>query len=240
MNRLKYLREEHGLSLKDLQDNLLKDYNVKISRASLSNYEREEQTPKKETWEVLANYFKVTPSYLMGLTPQKNPIEDYFYKEGLKGLSKLVEANDNSTPYVRKSIVTLEHIFLKIKENEISLHNFELLLNLINKLTSDSDFWTWNNEGENLTNPQIINMLLEIRKDIEGVVDYFIEDAVDKNVPDYYEKGVSLDFFSLFENQPEKEEFANDLYKLLTEHYINNPEKKDYILNLINKKINRK
>lgn len=69
MNRLKYLREEKGLSLKDLQDNLMKEFNVKVSRASLSNYEREEQAPKIETWEILANYFKVTPAYIMGLSP---------------------------------------------------------------------------------------------------------------------------------------------------------------------------
>lgn len=72
MNRLKYLREEKGLSLKDLKDEILKEFNVKISRASLSNYERGEQTPKRDTWEILAKYFEVSPSYVMGLSDIKN------------------------------------------------------------------------------------------------------------------------------------------------------------------------
>lgn len=66
-NRLRELREERKLSLKRLQDDLLEKENIKVGRASLNNYERGEQSPKKEVWEHLADYFGVTVPYVMGL-----------------------------------------------------------------------------------------------------------------------------------------------------------------------------
>lgn len=71
MNNLKKLREEHQLSLGDLSKELSKK-GFKIGRASLNNYEREEQTPKQETWKILADYFKVSVPYMMGLSDNKN------------------------------------------------------------------------------------------------------------------------------------------------------------------------
>ena len=77
MNRLKQLREEQKLSLTDLQNSIIERFGVKISRASLSNYERGEQTPKTDTWELLAEFFQVTPAYLMGLSPLREAT-DFF------------------------------------------------------------------------------------------------------------------------------------------------------------------
>lgn len=60
MNRLKELRLERGLILKDVS----KDLQIPLN--TLSNYERGDREPKLETWELLADYFNVTPQYLVG------------------------------------------------------------------------------------------------------------------------------------------------------------------------------
>lgn len=70
MNRLKELREEKQLSLGELSKALAKQ-GVKISKASLNNYERGEQNPRGNTWEILAKFFGVSSSYIMGLSNER-------------------------------------------------------------------------------------------------------------------------------------------------------------------------
>ncbi|SJZ49436.1 Helix-turn-helix domain-containing protein [Pilibacter termitis] len=60
MNRLKELRKEKGLTFKKLAQD------TGISSKQLSRYEKEEQEPKRETWEKLADYFGVSVAYLLG------------------------------------------------------------------------------------------------------------------------------------------------------------------------------
>lgn len=72
MNRLKELRENKNISLDALSDELKAKYNIKIGKASLSNYERDLQSPKKDTWEKLADYFEVSVPYIMGVSELKH------------------------------------------------------------------------------------------------------------------------------------------------------------------------
>ncbi|WP_273753513.1 helix-turn-helix domain-containing protein [Leuconostoc mesenteroides] len=60
MNRLKELRLERGLTLKDVSSE------TKIKKATFSNYELGQTEPKLATWELLADYFDVDPEYLVG------------------------------------------------------------------------------------------------------------------------------------------------------------------------------
>ncbi len=60
MNRLKELRLERGLTLKDIQEQ------IGIKRSTYGDYENGKSEPKLETWELLADYFNVTPQYLVG------------------------------------------------------------------------------------------------------------------------------------------------------------------------------
>lgn len=70
-NRLKELRKEHGLTLKEVSCEL--DQNkVKISPDALAKYERGDREPKLETWEKLANFFEVSVPYLQGLDQENN------------------------------------------------------------------------------------------------------------------------------------------------------------------------
>ncbi|HJE17691.1 MAG TPA: helix-turn-helix domain-containing protein [Enterococcus casseliflavus] len=72
MNNLKKLREKAGLSLGKLSQELEEKKGLKVGRASLSNYERGEQSPREGIWDVLADYFGVSVPYIMGLSNEMN------------------------------------------------------------------------------------------------------------------------------------------------------------------------
>ncbi|MEQ3505744.1 helix-turn-helix domain-containing protein [Enterococcus cecorum] len=63
MNRLKELRKEKGVSLAKLGEEL------GMLTSQLSYYENEKRQPRDmKVWERLADYFEVTPEYLLGYT----------------------------------------------------------------------------------------------------------------------------------------------------------------------------
>ena len=70
-NRIKELR----LQYKKTQRDLAKYLNV--SEQAIAYYEQGKREPKIETWEKLASFFKVPPSYLMGLTNDKTGWADW-------------------------------------------------------------------------------------------------------------------------------------------------------------------
>lgn len=81
-NRLKELRHEKKLSQKDLAKKL------NISQQAISLYEKGDREPKIDTWQKLADFFKVPTEYLMGITNDRvtltvndlNPAEEDAYK----------------------------------------------------------------------------------------------------------------------------------------------------------------
>lgn len=59
MNRLKELRKNKGLTLKDME------LEIGIKFTTLNGYENNYRQPKLETWKKLADYFDVDPEYLV-------------------------------------------------------------------------------------------------------------------------------------------------------------------------------
>lgn len=76
MNRIKKLRQAKGISLRDMSEQINMPY------VTISQYERGKREPKLETWEKLASFFKVPPSYLMGLTDDKTGWLDWSRNTG--------------------------------------------------------------------------------------------------------------------------------------------------------------
>ena len=63
MNRIKQLRKQKGITVKDLADKL------GIAQSMLTNYENGGSTPRNSAfWEELAEFFGVSVGYLMGVT----------------------------------------------------------------------------------------------------------------------------------------------------------------------------
>lgn len=65
MNRIKELRLQHGLTLKQLGNQLSKN-NFSVSPDALAKYERGDRNPKIETLRQLADFYGVSVPYLQG------------------------------------------------------------------------------------------------------------------------------------------------------------------------------
>ena len=61
MNRLRQVRKQKGLTIKEVADEM------GFQETRLHRYETEKSEPKKETWIKLADYYDVPVAYLMGL-----------------------------------------------------------------------------------------------------------------------------------------------------------------------------
>lgn len=72
MNKIRELRKEKGLTLKELSNEL----NITIAPDTLGKYERGEREPKLITWEKLADYFGVSVPYLQGISKYRE-LTDY-------------------------------------------------------------------------------------------------------------------------------------------------------------------
>ncbi|WP_273716196.1 helix-turn-helix domain-containing protein [Leuconostoc mesenteroides] len=66
MNRLKELREKQKISLAKLSKILKNKYSQNPSPQTLMRYEKEENQPRTDIFESLADYFDVDPEYLVG------------------------------------------------------------------------------------------------------------------------------------------------------------------------------
>lgn len=99
MNRLKELREKNNLTLRALGQE------VNMSSSRLSQYETGKREPKIETWDKLAMFFQVPPSYLMGLSNDINGWDEWAKNTGYsveqikKEVQRLIETKrlDSST-----------------------------------------------------------------------------------------------------------------------------------------------
>lgn len=139
MNRIRMLREERKLSLKRLQDDLLEKENIKVGRASLNNYERGEQSPKKEVWEHLANYFGVSVPYIMGISDEKKDTINLTEEK----ISQIIEHDSYKkiisefSAFISKSIVNSYDEDVETIDIEKKL---SMLITSINKLIDSRSF----------------------------------------------------------------------------------------------------
>lgn len=62
MNRIEELRIKKGLAIQQVADG------IGVSNGTISRYEQGSREPKLDTWKKLANFFHVTPQYLVGWT----------------------------------------------------------------------------------------------------------------------------------------------------------------------------
>lgn len=68
MNRINELRKSQNITLKGLVE-LLKEKNIKVNESQLSKFEKGTSSPRNhELWEALADIFKVSIPYLIGLS----------------------------------------------------------------------------------------------------------------------------------------------------------------------------
>lgn len=122
MNRLRELRKEKKLTLKEVSSQLEQN-NLKISPDALAKYERGDREPKLETWQKLADFFGVSVPYLQGVSDIDDP---NFYKNLELYLALIAESNSLEN-YKDKDFVKK----LDVSENERIKANFSLVFNLL-------------------------------------------------------------------------------------------------------------
>ena len=122
MNRLRELRKEKKLTLKEVSSQLEQN-NLKISPDALAKYERGDREPKLETWQKLADFFGVSVPYLQGVSDIDDP---NFYKNLELYLALIPESNSLEN-YKDKDFVKK----LDASENERTKANFYLVFNLL-------------------------------------------------------------------------------------------------------------
>lgn len=129
--RLVRLREDRGITQQTLADDL------KITRQSLSLYEKAERTINIDLLVKIANYFDVSTDYLMGLSNNKNEkknMDDITIGEAAKNteiltglnhntISKLLNLNMNQKQYIEVINELFEHNDLLF---DFSVRLFEL------------------------------------------------------------------------------------------------------------------
>lgn len=105
MNRLRQLREEKGYSLRQL------GLEVDMNASVLGNYERGDRQPRIDVWEKLANFFNVSTPYIMGISNERNEMDDLLKKKINNILEKKSFGNDENNEVA---------IFIEILLNDIT------------------------------------------------------------------------------------------------------------------------
>lgn len=109
-NRIKQLRINESLTLKELSQKLLSENNSKVSPDALAKYERGARNPKIETWQALADFFNVSVPYLQGelsyddLTPEGKKLEDRLGRTINDAINNELEYSELSSEENRRAI----------------------------------------------------------------------------------------------------------------------------------------
>lgn len=126
MNRLKELRQEKDLTLLELREELKDKQGITFSTSQLSNFENEVRSPRrKDAWKLIADYFDVSVSYLLGYD---NDFEKQIRIDVLNNLlNKLYQTHDLLLETASKDfwkgytaavlIVQTQEIILEIEES---------------------------------------------------------------------------------------------------------------------------
>ncbi|MDM8182660.1 helix-turn-helix transcriptional regulator [Enterococcus cecorum] len=138
INRLAELRKEKGLTLKQLGQIL----NMRDN--TLSQYETGKRTPRnKDTWDKIAEYFGVTPEYLLGYSDIRTP-EDKKHLEALLDFSDVGyvfdDISDEEKFAYREAVYNTKLAHLKVlKKNDAEKARLidEMLILAENELSID-------------------------------------------------------------------------------------------------------
>lgn len=123
-NRIKELRKEKNLTLKDLGKE------VGLASNTISQYENGKREPKLETWQKLANFFSVSVPYLQGYSDIKEHLnEEEFIRKVQKDLSKLPV---NQIPKNGEIEQPIKELFAR--GQELDLRGFNMLVAAISNM----------------------------------------------------------------------------------------------------------
>ena len=99
MNKIRELRKEKELTLKELSNDLKQNGILEIAPDTLGKYERGDREPKLETWQALAKYFGVSVPYLQGISLDRDwqdlKLFSDFTEKTLSAFANSIQSKDN-------------------------------------------------------------------------------------------------------------------------------------------------
>ncbi|WP_076635508.1 helix-turn-helix domain-containing protein [Lactiplantibacillus plantarum] len=186
MNRLKELRLDRGISLRELANALEINYGKKISRASLSNYENGDTEPKNETWDILADYYHVDSSYLRGLNPIKNPMDNMIYEQSVSTMVDLVQQNSVASSQIKEIIENLGFYLSHLRDSPDLASDLSEIIRNLSAITPypNNDSLSINNEtGELFSIKESVQFILKKKKNLQQKIDLFVDQAIANLTP---------------------------------------------------------
>ncbi|WP_086350202.1 helix-turn-helix domain-containing protein [Candidatus Enterococcus clewellii] len=206
-NRIKQLRIEHGITVKDLAEEL------GISQSMLSNYENGNSAPRKqEIWQGLARKFGVDIGYIMGVSDIKNidspdaifnsandyDLNKFIFKENLdkltgKDIDSTILENPELVEWVQAVIFAYEYLS-DTKHGIADLNT--VIKNSIDGVLTATKYFSYN---ENLSETKEKDRLLKFYEAKENVCNGL--DKLFKNG----ENPIYVDRTYVSNHEPEKE-----------------------------------
>lgn len=135
--RLRELRNKRNLSIDDLVNQINKIYETSISKSMISRYENGQTDPKMENVRAIANFFKVSADFLLGISesnskPFEPELNDKDEKTIQKELQKMIDGLDGKNSYAAFDGGTIED--LDEEDRELLITSLEASLRLAKKL----------------------------------------------------------------------------------------------------------
>ncbi|MBA1433684.1 helix-turn-helix domain-containing protein [Bombilactobacillus bombi] len=120
--RIKELRQAHNLTQYELGRRL------NITKSTVSMWERGDRTPDIAMIIKIANFFKVSSDYLLGLTPNKNPLNStttndlgIIIEELLEAIEKEDDFKFWNQPATQPQVARLQtalHLVIQLNQND--------------------------------------------------------------------------------------------------------------------------
>lgn len=144
MNKIKQLRLEKGITVKDLAEK------IGISQSMLSNYENGNSTPRNnETWKKLADFFEVDVAYLMGLSltrtfSDRDTFEKYIDTLDKQGKSITTNTSTDFTTLKETFTVIIQDDLIKEIFSNLNDDNKDIVISVADALRKSQLFETQN------------------------------------------------------------------------------------------------
>ena len=109
-HRLKELRKQKGTTMEKMA------LETGIKKPTISNYENGYSKPKDNNLKKLANYYSVSPSYILGYSDELMTFNSG--EEFEKAIQRLLDESSSEKKQVKKKGIDLTKVFEEIKKND--------------------------------------------------------------------------------------------------------------------------
>ena len=109
-HRLKELRKQKGTTMEKMA------LETGIKKPTISNYENGYSKPKDNNLKKLANYYSVSPSYILGYSDELMTFDSG--EEFKKARQKILDESSSEKKLVKKKGIDLTKVFEEIKKND--------------------------------------------------------------------------------------------------------------------------